>query len=411
MEPRTKDISTRSKLAYLVIILVAVIFLPDPRILAALLAIQIGLWFFDRLGFSALWRTVKRLMVLFAVIVVRYAFVSIAHGADEQWRTLDLGLFAVSVNLDGVALALTMCVRVAVLVLASAWLQRSSSPGAMLHGLRRVGVPEMLAVSINATLELATGSSEKSRGSGGGKGTGGGKGKGKALADRLRVTFADIRSGRLEFLRTMIFDALKRAENFVAKSAPGLDRDVARDVAVIVAVSTVAMAMKAIQVMPGLPIAPGHKNVLIVPLFLFAAACTGSRFGGMWTGLTIGLVSVMMGFGKFGVLELAHFVVPGLLADLLYPLAASAKARALRLGAFALIGAILGLGRFAANFLVILLAGAPDLAFVLYLPMLVSQVAFGALSCFVAVVVLGFVVRDGPPEAPGTPYLGRLQDN
>ena len=153
------------------------------------------------------------------------------------------------------------------------------------------------------------------------------------------------------------------------------------------------MGLKALQVLPGLPVAPGHKNLLIVPFFLLASALTHGRFGGLWTGLTTGLVSVMLGYGKYGILEVAHFAVPGLMADLLLPLTHRRGPRWLRLGEFAVVGALMGAGRFAANFLVIVLAGAPWTAFVIYLPMLGSQVAFGAISALVAVVVLDIADR------------------
>jgi hypothetical protein len=102
---------------------------------------------------------------------------------------------------------------------------------------------------------------------------------------------------------------------------------------------------------------------------------------------------MMMGYGKFGVLGIAHFAAPGLLADLLLPLVRLDTSRWLRLLQLAVIGSLLGLGRFAANFLVIILAGAPGVAFMLYFPMLVSQMVFGALSAFVSLVILELVSR------------------
>jgi len=153
------------------------------------------------------------------------------------------------------------------------------------------------------------------------------------------------------------------------------------------------MGTKLIQVLPGLPIAPGHKNVLIVPLLLLAAGLTQMRFGGLWTGLTVGVVSVLSGYGQYGVLEISHFAVPGLMADVLLPLVRPHGRKWWRLAQFALIGAAMGAGRFAANFLVILLAGAPEIAFVLYLPMFVSQVSFGAISAFVSLGLLELLWR------------------
>jgi len=213
-----------------------------------------------------------------------------------------------------------------------------------------------------------------------GGGKGGGKGEGI-------LDFAAMRAGRIGFVDRMIDRWLERAEGALAGAA-GLAAGQARDVAVIVGLSGAIMALKLVQVLPGLPFASGHKNVLIVPFLLLAAGLTRMRFGGLWTGITAGTVSVLMGYGKFGVLEIAHFAAPGLLADLLLPLARLDAARWLRLVQFAAIGAVLGLGRFAANLLVIVIAGAPSVAFLLFLPMLASQVAFGAASALVSMVVL-----------------------
>ena len=81
------------------------------------------------------------------------------------------------------------------------------------------------------------------------------------------------------------------------------------------------------------------------------------------------------------------------MADLLIPLIRPSHPRWLKFIEFGLIGGLLGIGRFTANVLVILLAGAPAAAFVLYLPMLASQVFFGAISAFVSMAVLDSVGR------------------
>jgi len=83
------------------------------------------------------------------------------------------------------------------------------------------------------------------------------------------------------------------------------------------------------------------------------------------------------------------------MADVLLPLVRPHSQRWWHLTQFALIGAAMGAGRFAANFLMILIAGAPEMAFVLYLPMFVSQVSFGAISAFVTIGLLDLLWR-GP---------------
>jgi hypothetical protein len=154
-----------------------------------------------------------------------------------------------------------------------------------------------------------------------------------------------------------------------------------------------AMSLKLLQLLPGLPIAPGHKNLVIVPLIVIATLMTNSRRGGFSAGLAIGIASFMLGYGKFGVLEIAHFALPGLASDILAPLILAGNQR-LILVRFALLGAAIGLTRFAANFLIIILAGAPALAWAVFTPMLISQTTFGALSALIGAYVVGKIKND-----------------
>ena len=368
------------KIAYLLSVMAAVCVFQSSAIIGTLLFIQVGLWIASRLGWSPLARTVKRLMLFFVVIGLSYAFMSTGDG--DRWTGVGLGQWNVPVNLGGLSVALTMCLRVLVLVLASVWVQESSKPGVIVRALEDFHVPRFLAASIDGTLRLATGGGQ-GRGSGGGGGR-----RHMKTEDAMSLNFQQIRQGRMQFVADLVDRALTRAEALVTNENPRMDRTQARDIAVIIGTAVVIMSTKLMQVLPGLPIAPGHKNVVIIPLFLLAARLTSMRFGGLWTGLTVGIVSVLSGYGKYGVLEIAHFAVPGLMADLLLPLVRPQSPRWWRVAQFGLIGAAMGAGRFAANFSVILLAGAPDLAFVLYLPMFVSQVSFGAISAFVSLGLL-----------------------
>ena len=198
---------------------------------------------------------------------------------------------------------------------------------------------------------------------------------------------ADIRAGRLAAVDELLQRTFRQSRQWLAERYPDLPHERLHDLTVILGISLTVMGLKVLQVLPGIPIASGHKNILIVPLLLFAANATHMRFGALAAGTATGIVSFLMGYGKFGILEIAHFAVPGLLADLLMPLA-RATSRGGKLFQFALMGAAIGMARFAANFLVIVLAGAPQLAFVLFLPMLASQLIFGTLSCFVSLLLV-----------------------
>ena len=376
------------KIAYLLAVMTVVCIFRSPVVIGALLVIQLGLWIHSTLGWSTLVRVMKRLALFFLIIALSYAFVSV--GDADQWASVVIGHWKIPLNLGALSVALIMCLRVLVLVLASRWVQESSRPGDIVRALQDFRVPRFLGASIDGTIRLAAGGGQ---GRGSGDGSGGG-GRRQLKEEAMSFSFQQIRQGRMTYIGDMVERALKRAEVLVNSENPGLDRVQARDIAIMIGISVAIMGTKLVQVLPGIPIAPGHKNVLIVPLLLLAAGLTHMRFGGLWTGLTAGIVSVLSGYGQYGVLEIAHFAVPGLMADVLLPLVRSPSQKWWHLTQFALIGAAMGAGRFAANFLMILLAGAPGMAFVLYLPMFVSQVSFGAISAFVTLGLLDLLRRE-----------------
>jgi len=382
--------SPHLKIAYLLAVMTLVCVFQSPVAVGALLLIQVGLWIYSTLGWSPLVRILKRLALFFLIIALSYAFVSV--GDADHWASVVIGHWKIPLNLGGLSVALIMCLRVFVLVLASRWVQESSKPGDIVLALQDFRVPRFLGASIDGTIRLAAGGGQRG---GSGDGSGGGGRRHMSTGEPVSLGFEQIRQGRMTYIKDMVERALNRAEVLVNHENPDMDRVQSRDIAIIIGIAVAIMGTKVIQVLPGIPIAPGHKNVLIVPLFLLAAGLTQMRFGGLWTGLTVGIVSVLSGYGQYGVLEIAHYAVPGLMADVLLPLVRPHSQKWWHLTQFALIGAAMGAGRFAANFLMILIAGAPKMAFVLYLPMFVSQVSFGAISAFVTLGLLDLLWR-GP---------------
>lgn len=389
----------QAKLWYLLAVATVLFAFPNMTTTVILLVVQACLWVAFSLDWHPIARILKRLTLFFVVIAVSYAFVSSGDSRTDTWTEFGVGPWTVTINVAGLSVAVMMCLRVFVLVAATAWVQESGRPGDFVSGLERLGVPRFVAASIDATVQLASGGG----GGGRGGGRGGRSGRGRVATDDRgsAVNFTQLRQGNLALVTEMVERGLLRAEEFVVRANPGMKREEAKDLAIIVGMSTAIMGTKLLQILPGIPIAPGHKNVVIIPFLLLAARLTRKRLGGLWTGLTAGIVSALSGYGQYGVLEVAHFVVPGILADLLVPLVRSSHPAWLRFIEFAMIGGLLGIARFTANFLVILLAGSPRIAFVLYLPMLASQVFFGALSAFVSMAVLDLASRQALFPAGG----------
>lgn len=377
------------KVVYLLLSAVLLFAIDNPWFILAMLLLHLALWVFSSVPMQRLAKLSRRLGLFFLLITLSYAFFPIVPGHD-QWLELPLGLFTVSINLDGILLALLMCLRVLALILISSWIQASGKPEEFVQALVSLKFPHFAALALDASLALLSGQQGKGQDGGKGDGSGRGRRRHKERAESGGMNFRQIFKGDFGFVPAMVERGLGRAEHFLQERYPGMDARQLRDLTIVVGTAVTVMGLKVIQIMPGLPIAPGHKNILIIPFFLLASQLTHSRFGGFWAGLTTGIVSFLLGYGKFGILEILPFLVPGLLADLLLPLVRGEK-RWLRLLQFVMIGALLGFGRFAANILVIVLAGSPELAFVLILPLFFSQVGFGALSGFVAVVLLAAI--------------------
>ena len=382
----TPESTTSIKLIYLIALAVTMFVFDQAAVIVGLLALQLGLWLLSGLPLAGVWAGIRRLRLFFLVIILSYAFMGVAEPDTDSWYPVSIGSWTLEINLAGIQLAMLMCLRVMALVIGSNWVRLSSPQGAFVHGLRAIGLPELVALGIDATLDNLGGAG-RGAGKGSGKGEGGGRHqRNSSVANEADgLTFAQIRTGDLSIITDWFSRHFRKARHALQDSYQELSEQQIHDLTVVLSVSLAIMSLKLLQILPGLPMAPGHKNILVIPLLLFAARATYSRFGATTTATVAGIVSFMLGYGKYGILELAHFVVPGLLADVLTPLA-RASSRTGRLLQFIIIGAILGFGRFAANFLIIVLAGAPQIAFVLYLPMLVSQVVFGATSGFVSLV-------------------------
>ena len=58
------------------------------------------------------------------------------------------------------------------------------------------------------------------------------------------------------------------------------DEGRARDLGVVAGVATAMLALKILKLLPGIPFAPGHKTVLLIPLYV-VAGCAHSVGAGV----------------------------------------------------------------------------------------------------------------------------------
>ncbi len=378
------------KVFYLFTLATGLFFINDIRWIATIGLFQIILWVHAGLGISPIIRGFSRLKWFFLLVILSYVLIPAERPVADY--ELNLGFYTLSFYLTGLEQALLMLSRVIILILTSLWVRLSMPTGQFISALKMLAVPETVAIVIDAGLSLTADSNDKNREIKNQSGCGGGNKKGRSNGKtgkrkKITVLFSDLRRGNFAFLDDLLANAINKSREFLQQRYPEMSNDVRHDAAIILAVVIAVMSLKLLQLLPGLPFAPGHKNLIVIPLLVMAAITTHGKFGGMAAGFSIGIVSFLMGYGKFGIFEVLHFALPGLVADLLAPLLISGSGFLL-LTRLAVLGTLIGLTRFTANFMILILVGSPALAWVVFIPMLVSQLLFGSLSCIVCIYIV-----------------------
>ncbi|MBK8252822.1 MAG: hypothetical protein IPK82_09155 [Polyangiaceae bacterium] len=399
-------IDPRLRVLYLLGLAVGIFFIKSLWILALVAGAQGILWLAVGLLARGLVRNIVKLWPIAAFFLASYALTSEDPSVD-RWQTFTAFGHSFSLNIGGVLIGAAMVLRMITVILAS-HVVRAGDPQAIATGFRKLHMPRVAAASIDAVLVLIAGSGMgrggRGDGSGGGRGgggggRGGGGGQGRDPHQAPGGFWAALKSlakGDIGFLAARLDRQIDRAEQHVEYGET--PSAIASDVATIAGISATMLGIKALKILPNIPFAPGHKLVLLTPLYVVASLYTKSRFGATWTGFTMGVVAFLLGDGKYGVFEVAKHVVPGLLCDLLVPriakrtlLAQSSeqtpdnKLNSTK-GAWiwSLVGGFIAAGRFATIFSVTLFVQAPAVAWAFLVPGASVHITFGVLSGYVS---------------------------
>lgn len=389
----------RLRALYLAAVAVGVFFVPGVLAVGAVAAVQLVLLVALATPAAELFRTFRKLFVFLAVIFIAYSLVEGDPGTAD-WHTYSILWWEIDVNHAGATVWLIMVLRVIAVVLASS-VARAGDPRALAAGLGKLGVPRKAALAIDATLALLGGGVRKGKGGGGGGGRGRGGGTRRERIRRFWRRLKKLGRGDVSALTEPIAEQIARVEDYVAENAPDLGRQVARDVAIIAGIALTMLGIKVLKLLPGLPFAPGHKGVLLIPLYFAAAGMARTRFSATLTGLTMGTAAFLLGDGRWGVFEIVKHVAPGVLADLLMPVVIRSPATAGVL-AWSALGALCALGRFATVTAIALTVQAPALVFAFLIPGLVIHGVFGALSGIVTAPLMRALLRDSREDPEPT---------
>ena len=404
----SRSVDPRFRVVYLAVIAITALLIKDARVAAGAVVVHAILWLVVGLGGRRLVRQVTKLWGFAAFILFSYAIVPEDPRVD-RWVKLDLGFWAPHVNVGGMETGGLMLLRVVLVVLASQ-IARAGDSRAIAIGLRKLGAPDMIAAPLDAVLVLLGGSGGgggRGRGGGGGGGGGGGRGRGGGHeGDEPREgALRGFWNALKKIARGDVGPIVDRMDRHIARAEQYMDensaeeggsmraRHVSRDIAIISGLSLTMLGIKALKLLPNIPFAPGHKLVLLTPLYVVAALKTRTRIGATLTGLVMGSVAFLLGDGRYGIFEIAKHVAPGIICDL-FVLVFLPKDGTRKPGAFtwSLLGGLMGIGRFATIFTITLAIQPPALAWAFLVPGLIVHTTFGVLSGLVSSPLIKRVV-------------------
>jgi hypothetical protein len=369
-------IDPRLQILYLLAVGIVAFATADPWWLSGLLGLQILLWLWLRLPLRGLLAIVRRLQWFVGLVVLSFAFFAFESG--DRLVALPVWRWALEINLSGIVRGLLLSSRIVTVICASQLLQRAGDRETIVRGLRGLFVPASIAYSLDLVLSLL-GTEGPRRGRGRGDGKGRDERAGAERASTVEV-FRQLIKGDVGFLvelmRRSIASARERAEAY------GLKPEAVSDLAVITGLGVLTMTVRFLKVLPGLPFAPGHKGIVLLPFYIIAYDLTASRWGATQLGVVIGVTSFLMGEGKFGPFEILRHIAPGVFVDLVMP---AVRRLVPEPGAFiyALVGTGAALMRVSTLLAVAYFVEAPKLFYAFLVPIVITNTVFGFLSGFV----------------------------
>ena len=402
--------SPRARVLYLLATSVGVFWIQQPAWLAAFAALQGALWLAVGLSFSALRRQLVKLWVFAALITASFAF-SPLDPATDRWLAIPLGPWSPSVNTDGLGAGALMVLRIVAVILSSQ-VARAGNPQAISVGLRGLGLPSAAALTLDTVLSLL-GSSDRGGARGTGRGDRSGSGRQSASDAGPRRGFLEtvrgIARGESLSLRSRLERQIEQAQQHTARHIEG--DSPAPDAGAVAGIALTMLGVRALKVLPSIPFAPGHKLVILTPLYVAAALLTRGRCGSTLTGASMGTASFLLGDGRYGIFEVAKHVAPGIVCDLGVPLIVRGGSSGGRV-VWSIFGGIVAAARFATILAMTGLVAAPAVAYAILVPGLLVHVGFGVVSGYVTYPLVRELLegeratRDGVRNDNGEPSPG-----
>lgn len=410
MRPRTHLITAKVavlKVLYLLAVTAVAFIVPAAAairparwfVVPAVLAIQILILLACRIGVNDVVRPIWRLKWLFLFLIGCYFLLPPEHpeaGDTIVYWHVPLNDWLVPLNFSGLERAVLMCLQILTLVLASTLVRLTGSGNDLAAGLRAFGLPNLFVYSLDHTLELLGGAQRSGRGRGDGRRHRG------FLYTVKRLLRGEI-GGFAETIHANIGRAGERA-----RLHGHIGVHLAHDTGIVTGIALCMASVKVLKILPGLPFAPGHKVVLLFPLYVLASRLTYSRWGGTAAGSIMGVIAFLQGDGRFGVLEILKHITPGLVIDIGEPLVRRLPRWAF---GYCLLGLAAAVARISTDLVLVVLLGARAEVYLFPAAVLVPNLVAGLLSGFVTTYVLRAFARSAETKLPKANARATLGDN
>jgi hypothetical protein len=291
---------------------------------------------------------------------------------------LKIKKWTLSLSYEGMLEGSIMTCKLISMLLITQVVRLSLKGNEFILGLKKLGLSQSSSEIIDQILaitaeEKTQGSTKKGKpGSGGGNGKGGGNRNQQNTQSNEPNSVRSIDvllKGKIGNIPKKLLDRINFAKDKFADNPN----------AVIASSSLAITLIRMVKIAPGLPLAPGHKNILFFPVFIQGILKSEKRFAGTQVGFISGILHFTMGFGKYGPLGILEFAVVGWVFDLFLRIPINKN----KLWFFMLLGGVGGLVRISTEMLLALVLGMPDAFFLIYLPYIISQILFGIASGFI----------------------------
>jgi len=357
------------KIIYVLALSVIIFFIQNINALLIVFMINILFFVLSGAGLKNLYLIIKRTSAFFLILFLTFLFFS------ENCKNLYvMKLWNIKLGLcrEGIYEGIVMLIRIYTIIILTSFNKKSIN-----ELFRRIGLPKSLSLAFEFCFAFIEGEAEKEH------------------PPKRRIKIRDLLKGDLNSLGSYFNDKLSGIKDEIRKKNLNLPEDIESEVVILTALGVITLSLRMVKVLPGVPFAPGHKGMIIIPLYIISSETIKTGWGGTKLGTLTGILSFFTGQDRFGIFEIIKHILPGIFVDSIYK--SNLFKRTFEITSPVLIYSVLGIllasFRFATIILIAIITSAPKPFFIVLLPALLVQITFGGFSGFVTSYLIKFIKK------------------